>query len=311
MVTNLSKPTKLIPVLLLAVLCCQSKSQEKKPPSSETPNEIVALKIKPSSTDSTITNTDVAHYIKYNRSNAQSKLLLFLPGTNGIPDKGPMQLFNTAIEQGYKVINLSYINEQAVARYCKGENLKNDPDCTEKFRTQRIFGTQLTTFIPDEPQDAIMNRFIKLLVHLSEVDPKGNWDMYLDKGKPKWDIITVAGQSQGGGMAAFIAKQIKVNRIITFSGGWDYSKEKEIAKWYASESVTPPNRWFGVYHTKEPMAATLDESYRAMSIPYNHIFPLALEIREGKKAHGEGIRNITYEEMWKALFEDGNIDERK
>lgn len=304
MANKIFKSTKLIPVLLLAVLCCQSKSFEKKSTSSDPSNEVVEFKIRPSSTDNTITNTDAAHYVKYNRSNAQSKLLLFLPGTNGIPDRGPMQLFNTAIAQGYKVINLSYINEQAVARYCRGENLKNDPDCTEKFRTQRIFGTQLTTLIPDEPQDAIIPRFIKLLVHLSEVDPKGNWDIYLDKGQPNWSIITVAGQSQGGGMAAFIAKQIEVNRVITFSGGWDYSKGKEIAKWYASESVTPSNRWFGVYHLKEPMAAILDESYKAMAIPNNHIFPLDLKIREGKKAHGEGIRNIAYKEMWRGLFED-------
>ncbi len=288
--------------LILLSLACSFQSNTI---GNEQSDEVVELKIKPSLTDGTITNTDVPHYIKYKPSNAQSKLLLFLPGTNGIPEKGPMQLFNTAIAQGYKVINLSYINEQAVARYCRGENLKNDPDCTEKFRTQRIFGTQLSTFIPDEPQDAIINRFVKLLVYLIKVDPKGKWGEYLDGDQPNWNIITLAGQSQGGGMAAFMAKQIKVNRVITFSGGWDYSKEKEIAKWYASESVTPPNRWFGVYHTKEPMAATLAESYQAMAIPDNHIFPLDLQIREGKKAHGEGIRNITYEGMWKHLFEDG------
>ncbi len=123
----------------------------------------------------------------------------------------------------YKVINLSYINQPAVARICKDENLKNDVDCTKKFRTQRVFGTQLTSLIPDKPQDAIINRFTKLLLFLKENDKKGNWDLHLNGNTPNWESITVSGQSQGGGIAAFIAKKIKVNRIITFSGGWDFS----------------------------------------------------------------------------------------
>ena len=290
-------------LLLIVSFSYQCKSNKINIKSNKV-NEIIELKIKPSITDSTITNTDVPHYIKYNPFNFQSKLLLFLPGTNGIPERGPSQLFNTAIEQGYRVINLSYINKQAVARYCRGDNLSNDSECTEKFRTQRIFGTQLTNLIPDELQDAIINRFIKLLIHLSKVDPRGNWDLFLNEGQPNWNLVTVGGQSQGGGMAAFIAKKIKVDRIITFSGGWDNSRKNEIAKWYFLESVTPLNRWFGVYHIKEPKAAVLAESYKAMAIPDIHTFSLDLEVRDGKKAHGEGIRNVAYKEMWKYLFEE-------
>lgn len=313
MIDQILKSTKLIQLLLLALLCCQCTSAKDKsmashvPGASIVPGEIVELKVLPSTTDSRITNTDVEHLIMYNPSVAKSKLLLFMPGTHGVPDRGPKQLFNTAIEMGYRVINLSYINEQAVARYCRGENLKADPDCAEKFRTQRIFGTQLTGLIPDEPQDAIVSRLVKLLVYLNETDPKGDWDRYLEGDEPKWSIITVTGQSQGGGMAAFIAQRKKVNRIISFSGGWDFSSgDKEIAKWYFDKSVTPASRWFGTYHAQEPMAATIDKTYKALGIPEDHIYPLDLPVTEGRKAHSQGVRNAAaYRGLWTDLFAGG------
>lgn len=311
MISGIQKITTVVLITLLIVLLTQCSWVKQPLIRSEVSSEITEVLIKPSATDSLITTTDVAHLIMYDSQIKRSKLLLFLPGTNGVPDRGPKELFEFAIQQGYKVINLSYINQPAVARICKGDNLDKDINCTEKFRTQRVFGTQLTSLIPDEPQDGIINRFTKLLLYLKENDKKGNWDLYLNGNTPNWDIITVAGQSQGGGMAAFIAKKKRVNRIITFSGGWDFSKDNEIAQWYSSKSITPENRWFGIYHSKEPRAETIAKTYKAMAIPEKHIFPLDLEIREGKKAHGEGIRNIAYKEAWARLFEKGTIHNSK
>lgn len=267
---------------------------------------VVDFKIKPSVTDNSITAVDVAHWVLYNRSSSKGKLLLFLPGTNGIPEKGPIKLFHTAIQHGYQVINLSYINQPAVAKICKGENLEIDSKCAKKFRTQRIFGTQVTTLIPDESQDAIIPRLTKLLIYLAEFDKEGNWDTYLEEDIPKWSKITLSGQSQGGGMAAFIAKRKFVDRIITFSGGWDYSAKDVIASWYSDESVTPAERWYGTYHIKEPKAETIAESLKAMAVPENHVYTLKEEVREGKRAHGEAIRNIVYKELWIELFGNGN-----
>ena len=287
-------------VLALSLIQCSSSQQSFL--NGKTMSEIKELLVKPSTTDHSIVTTDVDHLIMYDASAQDSKLLLFLPGTNGVPTRGPKRLFEFAVQQGYKVINLSYINQPAVARICRGENLKNDVDCTTKFRTQRVFGTQLTSLIPDKPQDAIMNRFTKLLLYLRDNDKEGNWDSLLKGETPNWENITIAGQSQGGGMAAFIAKKIKVNRIITFSGGWDFSALDKIANWYSSESITPPARWYGIYHTDEPRAQVIAKTYKAMNIPNSQIYPLDREIRTGKKAHGEGIRNTVYEDIWLTLF---------
>lgn len=264
------------------------------------------FKIKPSATDSTITATDVAHWVRYDSIVSNNKIFLFLPGTNGIPERGPKKLFDAAIEHGYKVINLSYINKPAVAGICRGENLVNDSKCAEKFRTQRVFGTQVTPLIPDEAQDAIIPRFTKLLQFLVEYDKNGNWETYLEEGVPNWNKIVVSGQSQGGGMSAFIAKKKLVHRVVSFSGGWDYSAKGMIADWYAYESVTPADRWYATYHSKEPKAKTIEQTVQAMGIPAEHIYALQKEVREGKRAHGEAIRNTKYKELWKTLLKTEN-----
>lgn len=110
-------------------------------------------------------------------------------------------------------------------------------------------------------------------------------------------------------MAAFIAKHDKVNRIITFSGGWDFSEGRTIAQWYYDPSITPPERWFATYHTEEPTAAIIDETYHAMGIPEDQIYALDRPVREGKRAHGEAIRNTDYKALWIEILGKGLLEE--
>lgn len=271
-------------------------------------SQIVKYTIKPSKTDPSIKNSDISHFVMYDRSIQQNKLLLFLPGSNGIPERGPMNLFMVAVKQGYRVISLSYINRQSVSKICRGDALDSDKDCAEHFREKRIYGTNSTALISDLPQDAIVHRLKKLLVYLSEFDADLNWESFINSdGTPKWENIVVSGQSQGGGMACFIAKRHLVSKVISFSGGWDRAPDFKIADWYHQKSITPQERWFGIYNTKEPMAKTIKKAYDAMAISEHQIYPLSLPVREGRKAHGEGIRNTAYKDLWIELLGSGLI----
>jgi len=267
---------------------------------------INVLSIKPSITDASIKNFDTPHLVLYNKNAKQGKILLYLPGSNGIATNGPKALLATALQQGYRVISLSYVNSPAVSTTCIKENLASDVDCAEKFRIKRIYGKNVTNLINDEPQDAIMNRFQKLLLYLAANDKNGNWNMYLNQGNIKWELVAISGQSQGGGMAAFIAKQVLVDRVISFSGGWDYSAKNQIAKWYYAKSITPAQRWYATYHVEEPTAKIIDQTYRAMAIPNEHIYPLNLNVPSGRKAHGQGISNVAYKEIWLKVLGNGN-----
>ncbi len=291
-----------IPIIFLSSLL----SAQVKIDQTRSSTEVIELKIKPSATDPTIKAADTAHLILYKPNIRQGKLLLFLPGTNGIATKGPRALFNTAMEQGYRVINLSYINYPAGSTTCFGETLANDPDCIEKFRIKRIYGENTTPLFPDEPQDAIINRFTKLLLYLRKFDPKGNWEKYLKNDEVNWQEIALSGQSQGGGMSAYIAKKTLVWKVISFSGGWDYSAKGQLATWYFRESVTPQDRWFGIYHVEEPKAITLLGSYKAMAIPPKQIYHLDLPVNQNAQAHGQGISNIAYKPQWIEILGRGN-----
>ncbi|MBP1840436.1 BPSS1187 family protein [Formosa algae] len=291
-------------LLLMLIVCFHNQNFAQS--EYQFPNGYTVLNIEPAKTDSRIKEANTPHLVVYNQAAEQGKLLLFLPGTNGIATRGPKSLFSVAVHQGYQVINLSYINTPAVAQICKGKNLEKNSKCTSDFRTMRIYGTNDFPLIEDQAHDAIVNRLTKLLIYLSEEDKNGHWEKYLENGKLKWSEIAVSGQSQGGGMAAFIAKEHLVARVIDFSGGWDYSAKKKIAGWYSNESVTPSNLWYGTYHVTEPMAKVIDASYKAMQIPEDHIYPFSLPVPEGKKGHSNGVRNIGYADQWIELLGKGN-----
>lgn len=271
------------------------------------------LRIKPSTADATVKKWDTAHAVYYKPFETHNKLLIWLAGTNGTPNKVPEDFVKTALEKGYKVIALSYITVPAVAQVCVGERLRQDPDCAEKFREMRVFGDEKFEGIPDDSQDAIVPRLMKLLTYLEKNDPAGKWSQYINskKNQPNWSKIALAGQSQGGGMSAYIAQHKKVNRIITFSGGWDYSdsEKKSIAGWYSKPNATPANRWFGTYHKNEIAAKTISQSYEALSIPDHHIFRLEEPLRKSGKGnnpyHGEGVHNPVYKNIWEKMLGNG------
>lgn len=264
----------------------------------------IRLEIKPSTTDPRIKVADTPHLVIYNPKIKQGKLLLFMPGTNGIALKGPANFFATAIQQGYRVINLSYINTPAIIQICRNENLANCAECAEMFRHYRIYGDNDFSLVDDQPYDAIINRFTKLLNYLAEFDTQGNWGMYLENGSPKWDQIALSGQSQGGGMAVYIAKKTLVAKVIAFSAGWDHATKDEIAKWYFYPSVTPAEHYHGTYNVAEAMAKIIDETYRAMGIPSDHIH--ALDLPFAKKAHSDGVKNLAYKQLWIEMLGKGN-----
>lgn len=299
--------TILLIQIILGGFICEHINAQSNISNNILPKSILRFEIEPSATDSRITEADTPHAVMYNPKIEQGNLLLFIPGTNGIATKGPLDFFKTAIEQGYRVINISYINTPAIIQVCRNENLANCPECAEKFRHYRIYGDNEFSLVDDMPHDAIVNRLTKLLNYLVKYDKLGNWEMYLDENRePKWDKIALSGQSQGGGMSAYIAKRVLVARVISFSGGWDHANKTEIATWYFKPSITPADRWFGTYHIAEPRAKIIDETLRAMKVPLNHIYALDLPVPKNKKAHSNGIINTGYKELWIKMLGIGN-----
>jgi predicted esterase len=260
--------------------------------------------IKPSETDPAIRRFDSAHYVLFNaNSSPQADLLVFLPGTGAKPP-GPVPFLKAAADAGYRVISLAYNDVPAVAVYCPR---KPDPACSENFRRMRIYGDETTIdrAIDNSKAESVINRLVKLLEYLKRHDPGRNWGDYLEDGTLNWNRIAFTGQSQGAGMAAFIAKEHLVARVVLFSSPWDFVVSKgsvrRLAAWISQPSKTPPERWFGGYHQRENMAGLIAQAYSELRIPGSHIriFTLDLPATRQQTAsknpfHGEGVRNPAY-----------------
>jgi predicted esterase len=291
---------------ILAVVTSAGSQNATLPPACATDAGRVVECIKPSATDPAIERFDTAHYVLFNaKTGPAADLLVFLPGTGGEPP-GPLRFLEAAADAGYRVISLAYNDTPAVAVYCPR---KPDPACSEKFRRMRIYGDgAIDRAIDNAGAESIVNRLVKLLQYLEQREPERKWSNYLENGTLNWSRIAFAGQSQGAGMAAYIAKEHVVARVILFSSPWDFTVSngnvRKLAPWIATPGKTPPDRWFGGYHARENTAGLIAEAYAALRIPPDHIriFRLGLPAgrpqgKGGNPFHGEGIRNPAYAEQ--------------
>lgn len=230
----------------------------------------------------------VGHFLKSSavvfdrRASPGAPLLVFLPGTGG--DPAGVQLFlGVAVAAGYRAIGLSYDNEPAVMQVCARDR---DPACSENFRQSRLFGGSETP-----PEEAIVTRLTKLLQFLEGRHPGENWRSYLANGAPDWSRIAVAGHSQGGGMAAFLAKRVPVARVLLFSGPPDFVLPgRQPAPWLAAPSATSIDRWYGLYHRDEGLAQPLMRAYAALGLAPDHIRVLSLA--PGGPASARGFPDV-------------------
>ena len=232
--------------------------------------DLVVYRVTPQYADSTIHRFTEPNYVVFERTvKAAAPLLVFLPGTGGRP-QGTTEFANTAARQGYRVIGLEYTDTPAVAQVCPRER---DPNCSEKVRRKRIYGEDVTPLIDDDAGESIVHRLVTLLRALDRDHPADGWAQYLDGDQPAWPRIAVSGLSQGAGMAAYIAQRTRVARAVLFSSPWDtYGPRRTIAPWLTRGlGETPADRWFAVYHEREPTADLIARAYAALGIPASQI----------------------------------------
>lgn len=255
------------------------------------------LRVAPQTLDERVAAGDPPHWLSFDPAAGPQPLLVWLTGTGGMPYPGPQPFFQTAREQGYRVVSMSFHSTPAVSQVCVGQLLRRDPDCAAQFRQQRVFGDAPTAPIADQEQDAIVPRLTRLLQHLAHSEPEGDWAQYLDGDGLRWSRIVLAGQSQGGGMAAYLAQQREVGGVLMFSGGWDHgAPDGQLASWYRRPSRTPAARWHSVHHADEPQADALARIDELLGVPAAQRH--TLRDAAARKAHTDGIGNVANRALW-------------
>lgn len=246
---TLTAPTALVAALLL-VACGGGGGGSSTPPPAAAPPS-VEREVQPASTDAAISSDLEAHFA-VNPSpavTAKQRLLVFLPGTFGRPDNY-RSVVRVAAAQGLHAIGLNYPNNVTVGSLC---STSIDANCFANTRHEILTGNDTSSAITVSRANSIENRLIKLLLALHTQAPGEDWDGYLVAGQPDWSRIRVAGHSQGGGHAAFIAKQYSVDRAVYFGSPAD-ATSSGLAPWVSVAGATPGTRQAGFTHLRDELA---------------------------------------------------------
>ncbi|MGN6818705.1 MAG: BPSS1187 family protein [Sphingomonas sp.] len=233
-------------------------------------------------------------------------LVIFLPGTGGRP-VNTRELLGVIADQGYRALGVEYDDTPAVVGVCPRTA---DPDCSANFRRMRVDGSGPgAPGVVNSAAESITNRLVAALRALDRGAPGEGWGGYLDGNRPRWDRIVVSGLSQGAGMAAYIARQHMVRRVVLFSSPWDFTLPgRKLAPWIDGTGATPAARWFAEYHRREKTADLLAQSYRALRIPADHILvfdrdlPPGIGTRSPNPFHGSTVRDTGYAPQWRVLY---------
>lgn len=197
--------------------------------------------ILPSATDVAINSYNNGHEVMFDTALVpKNKLFVFLPGTTGTPYYYRL-IVTKAAQMGYHAIGLMYPNSSDLYT-AAGTN----PDLMAfgKGRKEIFQGTDEITGVSVNASNCIKNRLLKLLVYLDYHYPNQHWGQYFANNNINWNKCVIAGHSQGGGEAFYIAKQVGVAKAISFSSiDWN-SLLNQSAAWVTEASATPINAFY-------------------------------------------------------------------
>jgi hypothetical protein len=176
---------------------------------------------------------DIEHASVDTRFPSQGKLVIWLMGYN-------KELFNHLDSYGMNSIQVHYAREWFPILY-SGEPPADDLFLSN-IRLEAATGHDYSKAVDIPKPDGIMERSYQFVKWLARKNPEGNWKQFLTRdGKDlQWDKVILSGASHGSTTAARMAKQIKVDRVVMFSGPRD-----QLEVWQKLPSATPGNRFFG------------------------------------------------------------------
>jgi hypothetical protein len=226
------------------------------PPSTSAVTEISYLsrEVIPSETDTTINQWDEPHYVCFPEAFSQRRgtLWVFLPGTGAVPSDYTT-VTQEAAKAGLHAISLRYPNDKSVnLQLCPFDN---DLACHEKIRTEIVTGVDVSKHVSVDSANSIEGRLRSVISYMHSHFPDEGWGQYMGSdGEIVWSSVVIAGHSQGGGHAVYIAREHRVHHVISFA--WVDVKNESLAPWLTeSPSQTPPDGYYLFWHQDDTRVA--------------------------------------------------------
>ena len=206
------------------------------------------------------------------------------------------QLFDRVNSYGHHAIQVTYPREW----FSKMDKIRKDGDDNHfsGIRLEAATGEDHTKLIDIPKPDGLMERSYQFVKYLDKKNPEGNWKQFLSRdGKGlDWEKVILSGASHGSTTSARLAKEIKVARVVMFSGPRDQTE-----KWQSGKSATPPERFFGFTHTGD--AGWGGHHYcRSWLMLGLHEFGPIVDVDDTKPPYGNSRRLISTE----ASIKDAN-----
>jgi len=153
------------------------------------------------------------------------------------------KLFDRLTSYGFHAIQVHYANGWFGKLY--GGPPPADDLFLSKVRLEAATGQDFSEAVAIPEPDGIMGRSLRFVKWLHREHPRDGWDQFLAPGgrELRWDRVVLAGISHGATTAARMAKHVKVDRVVMFSGPRD-----QFERWQSLPSATPPERFFGFTH---------------------------------------------------------------
>jgi hypothetical protein len=179
---------------------------------------------------------DLQHACVDTRVPSRGKLVIWLMGHN-------QALFERVAGYGLHAIQVHYANGWFGKLY-SGPPPEDDLFLS-KIRLEAATGEDFSKAVAIPKPDGIMERSLQFVKWLERENPQGKWGQFIAPGGRGliWDKVILCGISHGSTTAARMAKHVKVDRVVMFSGPRD---QHEV--WQSLPSATPGNRFFAFTH---------------------------------------------------------------
>ena len=224
--------------------------------------------IAPSSTNSSILFYNSNHYVCIDtRTTLRNKLFVFFPGTSGSPEFYKL-IVKKAASLGYHAIGLMYPNGSEIYSWSAA-----NPDNSQfgKCRQEIFDGTNQTLGVTVDANNCIKGRLLRLLQYLSATYPDLNFQQFINGNDVYWNKCTLAGHSQGGGHAFYIAKRVSVEKTIAFASiDWNTYYGRS-ADWVIQPGATPVSKYYSINSTRDEVFAysNVQTQLSDMALPGN------------------------------------------
>jgi hypothetical protein len=193
----------------------------------------------------------------------QAKLVILLNGV-GNP-AGPGEVGDWLADRGFHTLTVDYRNTESVRMF---EDSVPDDGLAGPIEAYKeiIEGVDASRNLEVSPANSVFGRIDAALQYLSTYDPEADWGYYLDSsGHARLRDVYFFGYSFGAGTSTVIGKHYDVGRVVTASGP-RYLIETNY-DWLVRPSVTPVDRFYGIFGVQDPDYADFVETTELLAWP--------------------------------------------